>query len=150
MADDGVFSPNGPPAVLSWLPKVGLWAASFVACVVASIIVVAALAAVHEIVLPMTFAAVLAVIFKPIAGVLTRHRIKPSIAAGLVVLGLLGLVTVVMVATVQGVVDQMASIGESVDAAAAEAALALGIDQASLDAVRAAAVEATPTLEGGS
>ena len=47
-----------------------------VACVVASIIVVAALAAVNEIVLPMTFAAVLAVIFKPIAGVLTRHRIN--------------------------------------------------------------------------
>jgi predicted PurR-regulated permease PerM len=94
--------------------------------VVASIIVVAALAAVNEIVLPMTFAAVLAVIFKPIVGVLTRHGLKPSIAAGLVVLGLLGLVTVVMVATVQGVVDQVASIGDSVDAAADEAALALG------------------------
>ena len=42
VADDGDFSPNGPPAVLSWLPKVGSGLRGFVACVVASIIVVAA------------------------------------------------------------------------------------------------------------
>ena|SRR5688572_21416905 len=78
VAGDGDHPPNSSPAVLSWLPKVGLWAASFVACVVASIIVVTALAAVNEIVLPMTFAAVLAVILKPLVGVLTRHRLEPS------------------------------------------------------------------------
>ena len=74
----------------------------------------------------MTFAAVLAVVFKPVVGVLTHQRVKPSIAAGLVVLRLLGLVTVVMGATVQGVVDQVSAIGDSVDAAPDEAALTLG------------------------
>ena len=50
---------------MSWVTRVGLWAWSFVGFVVAMVIVVAALGAVNEIVLPMTFAAVLAVIFKP-------------------------------------------------------------------------------------
>ena len=67
---------------------------------------VAALAAVNEIVLPLVFAAVLAVIFKPAVGVLERHRVKPTLAAGLIVLGLLALMTGVVVATVRGVTDQ--------------------------------------------
>jgi predicted PurR-regulated permease PerM len=41
--------------------------------VAATVIVVLALGAVSEIVLPMTFAAVLAVIFKPLVGTLRRH-----------------------------------------------------------------------------
>lgn len=57
MAADGDTAAVGGSAMLSWLPKLGLWAASFVASVVATIIVVAALTAVNEIVLPMTFAA---------------------------------------------------------------------------------------------
>jgi putative heme transporter len=57
--------------------------------VVATIIVVAALSAVSEIALPLTFAAVLAVIFKPLVGILERDRVRPALAAGLVVLGLL-------------------------------------------------------------
>ena len=39
----------------------------------------------------MTFAAVLAVVFKPLVGTLQRHRFRPTLAAGLVVLGLLAL-----------------------------------------------------------
>jgi len=62
------------------MPKLGVWSWSFVGVVAATIIVVVALAAVSEIVLPMTFAAVLAVIFKPLVGTLQRHRWKPSLA----------------------------------------------------------------------
>ena len=108
--------PGGGPALLG-VPRVGVWAWSFVGFVVATIIVVAALGAVSEIVLPLTFAAVLAVIFKPLVGVLERHRFKPTLAAGLVVLGLLALMTGVVVATVRGVTDQADQIGASVDAA---------------------------------
>jgi hypothetical protein len=54
----------------------------------------------------LTFAAVLAVVFKPLFGILQRHRVKPSVAAGLVVLGLLAVMTSVFVATVRGVTDQ--------------------------------------------
>ena len=56
------------------LPKLGVWAWSFVGFVAATIIVVLALAAVSEIVLPLTFAAVLAVIFKPLVGTFCRHK----------------------------------------------------------------------------
>jgi predicted PurR-regulated permease PerM len=67
---------------------------------------VIALTAVSEIVLPLTFAAVLAVILKPLVGTLRRHRFKPTLATGVVVLGLIALMTGVVVATVQGVFQQ--------------------------------------------
>ena len=73
---------------------------------------VIALGAVSEIVLPMTFAAVLAIIFKPLVGVLQRHKLKPTLAAGLVVLGLLALMAGVVVATVRGVTEQTDQIGD--------------------------------------
>jgi putative heme transporter len=148
-AADHETSPSGAPAPLSWVPKVGVLAWSFVGFVVAAIILAAALAAVSEIVLPLTFAAVLAVIFKPAVGVLERHRIKPSLAAGLIVLGLLALMTGVIVATVRGVTDQVDEIGGSVDKAIGNAVDALGIDQASLDAARAATKEAAPAITDG-
>jgi hypothetical protein len=44
-------------------------------------------------VLPLTFAAVLAVIFKPLVRILERYKVWPALAAGIVVLGLLALVT---------------------------------------------------------
>ena len=65
----------------------------------------------------MTFAAVLAVIFKPLVGTLQRHKLKPSLAAGVIVLGLLALMVGVVVATVRGVTEQADEIGASVDKA---------------------------------
>ena len=94
---------------------------------------------VSEIVLPMTFAAVLAIIFKPLVGTLQRHRLKPSLAAGLIVLGLLALMAGVVVATVRGVTDQADQIGDVADEAidkAADQTDALGIDQAALEDAR--------------
>ena len=65
--------PRGGPAPLSWVPRLGVWASSFVGFAAATVIVVLALGAVSEIVLPLTFAAVLAVIFKPLVETLRRH-----------------------------------------------------------------------------
>jgi len=144
--------PSDGPAPLSWVPKLGVGAWSFVGFVVAMVIVVTALGAVSEIVLPLTFAAVLAVVFKPLVGALQRHRFRPTLAAGLVVLGLLALMAVVVVATVRGVVEQTDQIGAAVDAAldrAADQTDAVGVDQAALDQARAAAKEATPMVTGG-
>jgi predicted PurR-regulated permease PerM len=144
--------PSDGPAPLGWVPKVGVGAWSFVGFVVAMVIVVTALGAVSEIVLPLTFAAVLAVVFKPLVGALVRHRLRPSLAAGVVVLGLLALMAVVVVATVRGVADQTDQISASVDAAldqAADQTDTLGVDQAALDQARAAAQEATPMVTGG-
>jgi putative heme transporter len=135
-----------PPARM---PKLGIWAWSFVGFVAATIIVVTALSAVSEIMLPLLFAAVLAVIFKPVVGNLARRGFKPSLAAGLVVLGLLGLMTVVLVATVRGVVDQKDEIGASVDSAIAKADDELGIDPAALDEARGAAEDSAPAIAEG-
>lgn len=160
MADESDTSANGDRTagpdttpddrhVLKRVPKIGVWAWSFVGVIAATIIVVAALAAVSEIVLPLMFAAVLAVIFKPAVEILVHHRFKPAIAAGLVVVGLLALMTGVVVATVRGVTGQTDQIGASVDAALHKAVDALGVDQASLDAARAAVEKASPAISGG-
>ena len=134
---------------LSWLPQLGIWAWSFVGLVVALTIVAFALGAVNEIVLPMTFAAVLAVIFRPAVRDLARHGVRPSLAAGLVVLGLLTLMIVVLAATARGVTDQVEEIGDSVDAALKEAVATLELDQESLGAFRAAVEEGAPALGTG-
>ncbi len=137
------------PAFLRWVPRLGVWAWSFVGFVVATIIVVTALGAVSEIVLPLTFAAVLAVVFKPLVGSLRRHGFKPTLAAGLIVLGLLALMAGVMVATVQGVLEQTDQISASVDAAKDNAAESLAVDRAALDEAQAAAEEAAPMISDG-
>ncbi len=49
-------------------PKIGIWSWTFVGFVAATLIVVTAFGAVSEIVLPLFFAAVLAVVFKPLVG----------------------------------------------------------------------------------
>jgi predicted PurR-regulated permease PerM len=149
---EGDTGPSDTPGILGWAPKIGAWSWSFVGFVAAAIIVCIALAAVSEIVLPMTFAAVLAVIFKPLVGFLQRHKFKPSLAAGLVVLGLLALMAGVVIATVRGVTEQVGEISDSADAAlerAAEQTDALGIDQGELDAARAAIEDAAPMITTG-
>ncbi len=133
----------------SGVARVGVWSWSFVGLAVALIIIVAALGAVSEIVLPMTFAVVLAVIFKPVAESLERRNWKPTYAAGLVVLGLLALMAGVLVATVRGVTDQAGEIGDVTDAAVATASEELGIDDAALEEVRTAAEQAKPTIAEG-
>ena len=146
---EGDTGPSLGPVPVAAVPKLGVLAWSFVGFVVAAIIVVTALGAVSEIILPLVFAAVLAVIFKPFVGSLVRHGFKPALAAGLIVLGLLALMTVVVVATVRGVVDQTAEIGASVDAAMENAAGELDVDRAALEDARAATEEAAPMVAEG-
>jgi predicted PurR-regulated permease PerM len=120
--------------------------------VVASIIVIVALAAVSEIVLPMTFAAVLAIVFKPLVRILERHKVWPALAAGIIVLGLLAVVTGVIIATVRGVTQQADQISGVADKAlhkAADLTDAVGVDQSSLDALRKAVDDAAPMITTG-
>ncbi|TRW45693.1 AI-2E family transporter [Georgenia yuyongxinii] len=135
--------------LISWGPKLGIWAWSFVGVVAALTIIVLAVGTVSEIVLPLTFAAVLAVCFKPMARSLQRRGLKRSAAAGVVVLGLLALATVVAVGTVRGVTDQTAEISASVDAAIDKAVAELDADRASLETARASIEGAAPAVSGG-
>ena len=70
-------TPTSPeaPAVMDVrsVPKLGILAWSFVGAVAATAIVVTAFGAVSEILLPLVFAAVLAVVFKPLVGKLERR-----------------------------------------------------------------------------
>jgi predicted PurR-regulated permease PerM len=141
--------PRAEAVPLTAVPKVGTLAWTFIGVVIAAIIVVTGFSAVSEILLPLLFAAVLAVIFKPLAGMLERHNFKPSLAAGLIVLGLLVLMTVVLVGTVRGVVDQTDDIGASVDAAITNAADDLNLDPDSLNDAKAATQEAAPMIREG-
>jgi predicted PurR-regulated permease PerM len=144
-------APSGSD-LLSRVPRLGVLSWSFVGFVLASIIVLFALGAVSEIALPMLFAAVLAVMFKPFVGVLQRHGLKPSLAAGLVVIGLLLLMVGVVVATTRGVIDQVDNIGASADAAvdkAADQTDELGIDKQALTDARTAVEDAEPMVTTG-
>jgi putative heme transporter len=141
--------PSAGAVPLTAVPKVGVLAWSFVGVVVATIIVVTAFGAVSEILLPLLFAAVLAMIFKPLVGRLVGHRFKPSLAAGLIVLGLLLVGTVAVVATVRGVVDQTDEISASVNAAIDTASGDLSIDPESLNDAKAATQEAGPMIAEG-
>ncbi len=134
------------------MPKIGVWSWAFVGFTAAAVIVVIVLGALSEIVLPMLLAAVLAIMFRPLVGVLQRHNVKPTLAAGAVVLGLLLLGTGVIVATVRGVTDQADEIGTVTDDALANAANQLdvaGVDPAALDDARAATEGAAPMIADG-
>jgi predicted PurR-regulated permease PerM len=87
-----------------------------------------------------------------LVGVLQRHKIKSSLAAGIIVLGLLALMTGVVVATVRGVTDQADQISEVTDEALAKAAEQLdvaGVDPAALNDARAATEGAAPMIADG-
>ena len=148
----GDTSPGDSTVRPTRVPKLGIWAWCFVGVVIAAVIVAIVLGALSEIVLPMTFAAVLAIIFKPLCGILQRKGLKPPLAAGLIVLGLIALMLVVFVATVRGVTAQADEIGSVTDAAlekAAEQLDAAGIDQAALEDARAATEESAPMVAEG-
>jgi putative heme transporter len=132
-----------------WIRKIGLWSWSFVGFVLAMIIVFTALGTVSEIVLPLTFAVVLAICFKPVASSLIRRGWKPTAAAGLVVLGLLVLLGVVIIATIQGVVEQTDQISGATDSAIAAAAEELGVDPAALEEAKAAAQDSSAVVAEG-
>lgn len=149
-ADRIPYDARTAPAVAGiGMPKLGVWAWAFVGIVAATAIIVTAFAAVKEIMLPLTFAVVLAIIFKPMAVRLTGRRIRPGVAAGIVVLGLLGLMVLVAVATVQGIVAQRGAIGSSVDDAAAEAGESLSVDPATWNAVQESIETMAPTIQFG-
>lgn len=146
---------GGAPAVYagpgsrSSASRAGVWAWTFIGLVLSLTIITSALAAVNEIMLPLTFAAVLAVVFKPLAVNLMRRGARSTVAAGVVVMALLGGVILVAMATVEGVISQADSIASSVDAAAAEASDSLGIEESTWDAVEESVASMEPIIQGG-
>jgi hypothetical protein len=142
---------QGDTGFLRRFPRLGILAWSFIGAVIALGIIMSALGAVSEIILPLTFAAVLAIIFRPTA-VSLGQKVGASAGAGLIVLGLLLMMAFVIVATVKGVTEQMDEIGESATSAiqtVAEQTEEIEVDEAALEDARAAVNDASPTVESG-
>ena len=74
-------APGHDTGLLRRVPRLGVLAWSFIGAVIAPGIIVTALGAVSEIILPMTFAAVLAIIFRPMAGLGREGRRAPQARA---------------------------------------------------------------------
>jgi predicted PurR-regulated permease PerM len=127
------------------LHQLGLAAWSIIGLVALAALVVWGLAAVSSVVLPLLFAAVLAVIFRPLAVRLERMGVPSSLAAGLVVLGLIAVIVAVVVLTVLGIVDQSDRLMDELEAALVE----LDIDQDVIDEVQAAIEDADPAVTSG-
>jgi predicted PurR-regulated permease PerM len=132
-----------------WSSQVGVVAWSFIGAVIAVAIVVGVLAAISEIVLPLLFAVVLAVLFKPSVSMLEARNVKPSLAAGMVVVGLVVAVVAVVIAAYEGVVAQSGEISTAVDAALDDGSDALAVDRSSLEEAEEATRSAAPILAEG-
>ena len=80
---------------------------------------------------------------------LEARGLKPTLGAGLVVLGLLALMSLVVIATVRGVIQQTDEIGGSVDVAIEKAVDELDVDEEALADARTAAEETSPAVAEG-
>ena len=85
------------------LHRLGLASWSLIGMIVLVGLVVYGLAAVSSLVLPLLFAMVFAVVFRPLVTRITRLGLRPAAAAGLMVVGLLAVCGGVVVMTINGV-----------------------------------------------
>jgi predicted PurR-regulated permease PerM len=127
------------------LHQLGLAAWSVLGLVALTALLVWGLATVSSVALPLLFAAVLAVIFRPVAGRLERVGVPSPIAAGLVVLGLVAVIVGVVALTVLGIIDQSDRLMDELEAALVE----LDIDEDVIAEVQAAIEDADPAVTSG-
>jgi predicted PurR-regulated permease PerM len=111
----------------------GAWA--FIGVCVAVAIVASGFAVIGEVLLPLVFAAVLAVCFRPLVSVLQRNEhVSNTAASGVVVLGLLGLSCAVAWAAIHGIVSEMDTVMSELEDALVEAGVT---DSAAADIAQA-------------
>lgn len=127
------------------LHQFGLAAWSLIGIFVLVGAVVVGLATISSVVLPLLFAAVMAVLFRPLAVRLTRARIPEALAAGLVVLVLVAVIAGVATLAVRGIVDQGDDLLDEIDAALVE----LGIDDDDIADVRKRIEDLDPSVTSG-
>ena len=132
-------------AKLPFLWRIGVAAWSFVGIAVSGGIIMVALTAVSSVVLPVLFAAVLAVLFRPSVGWFERHRVPSPLAAGGVVLGLAVVAIAVVVATVGGIVEQGDSVVDQLEDALAQ----VDVDEATAAEIRTSLEELKPAVTAG-
>ena len=132
-------------AVAAFLERGGRLAWSFVGLVLVVAIVCGALAVAGTVVLPLFFAVVLAILFRPAVRWLECHHVPGALAAGVLVVALViasvAFVWMVVVGIVREADDLMAQL---------QAALAqLGVDASASDSITAAVEDLSPTVSTG-
>lgn len=127
------------------IARVGIASWAMIGLAVVVSIVVAVLSAVSSVVLPLVFAAVLAVLFRPAAVSLERRGVRPTMAAGAVVVGCVLAVAAAVGLAISGVMDQTARIGEQVEAALTTA----GLDDTTAEELRDTVASLGPAISEG-
>jgi putative heme transporter len=127
------------------IARAGITAWSTIGLVGVTAIVLLMLSAVSSVVLPLIFAAVLAVLFRPVAAWLESRGLRPTLAAGAVVIGCVVVVVVVVVLAVRGVLDQTAQIGGQVE----DALTTSGLGQETADDLQDAIESLSPVISEG-
>ena len=136
----GLGTPNRP-----LLHELGLGAWAALGIIGLGAVIVVGLATVSSVVLPLLFAMVLAVIFRPVGARLERRGVPPSLAAGVVVLGLLLVCAGVVGLTVHGVASQTDRIVDEVEDALVE----LDVEENTFDDAREAVEGLDPSVTSG-
>jgi len=113
---DHETSAFAPPA---WARDVGRWSWIVVGVSIVLLVVALLVAATQLLVYATLFAVLFGATFLPIADWLTRHRVPRWLAALLVLVGLLVLAVVITLVIVYGLVNQVPSVQETLDDAAA-------------------------------
>ncbi|WP_040493198.1 AI-2E family transporter [Ilumatobacter nonamiensis] len=101
----------------SWAERSARWAWAFIGIVAALALVVLALAALNELVVPLIVAAVAAVLFAPVVDWLERHRVPRRLAAGMLTLLVVAAAVAVVVVIVVAVADRSDELADQLDQA---------------------------------
>jgi len=125
--------------------RAGIAAWCIVGIVAVLAITVSFLAAVSSVALPVLFAAVLAVLFMPVARALERRGIRGTAAATIVVLGLVAVVIGVIALTVYGIANQFDEVVAAVEAGLAK--LNIGAD--TIDEIGESSEDLKPAVTSG-
>ncbi|WP_141015503.1 AI-2E family transporter [Nocardioides sambongensis] len=117
MSSPGPAQPRGAARVPGWVERLGRQSWAFIGIVVAAGIIVGALVALQDLVVPLLIAVVAAVIFAPLVDWLERHRVARG-PGSLIVTALVVSIGVAAVAlVVRGVVDRADELQQTVNSA---------------------------------
>jgi predicted PurR-regulated permease PerM len=138
--------------VPDWYRRVGTVSWFFLGIVAALALLAYLISATSEITIPLILGAFFAVVFLPAVKWLADHHIPRSLAAGLVLIGLVLLFTLVGWVTVAALVDQSDELSDNLSRAITDIRSWLDdtpIDENMADQIRDAAEEAGPTIAQG-
>ena len=154
-AHDAVADAEGVPSAFAppkWARDVGRWSWIIVGVAIVLLVAAVAVAATRLLVYATLFAVLFGATFLPVADWLARHRVPRWLAALLVLVGLLVMAVLITLVVVYGLVNQVPSIQETLDDAAATIEDALNstdFPESTVDSVKSGLSSLMEELAGG-